>query len=250
MEVGGVKKRILAFLLAFSVVFCAARAFADDLDEDEEEWPDDEEEEFIEEFDEEENGVDFRTMSFEIPTYDDGDYRFMLTDDGKSAILTSYTGDNPVAVMPEAVSHPPEVPEKIPVVGIDTTMCLSNPVIETVEIPGCISVIGNSAFAGCPKLKNVVIAEGVEELGKTCFGACEELEEITLPESITVIPLGAFANCQILREVSCGQNLKSIEYRAFFMCPELSRVRIPAGDVEIDPNAFEECPEDLEIIKE
>lgn len=245
-------RRIFAFLVALAVLFCTMAAFAeDDDDEDDEDWMDDEDEELLEDFDEEENKVDFRTMGYDVETFDDGDFCFRLTDDKKSAILISYTGDDPVAVFPETVSHPPEVPEPVPVVAIDNCMSQSNLVIETVQIPGTISVIGNLAFATCPKLKNVILAEGICELGKSCFGGCEELEEISLPESVEVIPLGAFANCPQLREVSCGANLKTIEFRAFYMCPVLTKVRIPDKDsVEIDPNAFEECSPDVQIVTE
>ena len=102
------KKRILALMLALSVLFCTVITYAED--------PDDEDfgdEELTDEdipFEEEEGKADFKT----IAGYDTGekyvcgDFTYQLMEDGQSAVVISYSGTSGAVIsespVPSAVS--------------------------------------------------------------------------------------------------------------------------------------------------
>lgn len=62
-------------------------------------------------------------------------------------------------------------------------------------IPGCVTVIGESAFAGCSKLTGVTIPDGVVRIESYAFGGCSKLTDVTIPKSVTAIGQGAFLGC-------------------------------------------------------
>ena len=230
-------KRWTAVLLALCVLFGALPALADEWDEQGWDFGDDGG------FEEEEETVDFRTIGgYDIMTYDAGDFRYQLTEDGNSAILVAYRGTDPDVVLPETVND-------IPVVAVHVGMCQWNALIETLVIPGCIRTIGTNAFANCKNLKRVEIREGLTSLEICCFGGCELLEEIVFPDSLETIYDCAFANCCTLQEIKFGNHLQSIGRQAFVLCGSLSKVTIPGGDsVSIGEMAFDACAADLTIV--
>ena len=70
---------------------------------------------------------------------------------------------------------------KIPSISNDIgNYAFENCGIEELTIPSHIKLLGSNAFAGCEKLKKVVIEEGISEI-KNAFINCDSLEEITLP---------------------------------------------------------------------
>ena len=229
-------KQCAVILAALTMLFCAVPACAEDLDDD---WDFDDDGGF----EEEEQTVDFRTIGgYDIQTYDAGDFRYQLTDDGEHAVLVAYKGLDPDVVLPETVND-------IPVIGVNVGMCQWNTIIETLVIPGCIRSIGTNAFANCKNLKRVEIREGLTSLEICCFGGCEMLQEIVLPDSLETVYDCAFANCSTLQEIKFGNHLQSIGKQAFMYCATLSKVTIPGGDaVRIGDKAFDECASNLTII--
>ena len=182
------------------------------------------------------------SSGYSIPTFTDGDFTYRMSDDGESAVLVSYIGTEADVVFPDTVNG-------LAVTAIDPAMCLCNSVLETIQIPGSVRIIGIRAFAQCPSLKTVVIEEGVTTLDKCCFGGCNALEEILLPESLEIVDDCAFASCDRLKEIAFGSGLLSIGNMAFMKCSMLSRVILPGGDkVVIGEEAFGECAEDLKIV--
>ena len=241
------KKRVFAILLALCVLFgavvCCADEFADDWDELDS--LDDEDDSVMEEFDEEEDQVDFRTLSYGIKTDRYHGFGYKLNDDGTGLILTCYEGyEEDVG---GNVVFPAEI-EGIPVVEICIGMCDSNPLLVNIEIPGSIELIGNNAFGHCENLKSVKIGEGTLEIGTCAFGACLELETVELPDSLHTVGPVAFGNDQKLKEVVFGNQLKSIGKQAFFGCSALTRVVIPGkDDVVISEDSFEGVSENCTI---
>lgn len=238
-------RRIFAILLALCVLFSVMFTYA----EEDEDFGDDEltddslEDEELDDSSEEEEKIDFRTIGgYDIPTETFGDFTVRWNEDGTGAILTGYGGTDKDLVLPDTIND-------LPVIAIDTSMCLCNPVIETLEIPGSVQTVGVNAFAQCQKLRSVVIREGVVTLDKCCFGGCVFLTEITLPESLVTVEDFVFAGCINLPEVTFGSGLQSIGRQVFFKCLALSRVTIPGGEaVAIGEQAFEECAEDFQIV--
>ncbi|MDE6586493.1 MAG: leucine-rich repeat protein [Clostridia bacterium] len=77
----------------------------------------------------------------------------------------------------------------LPVTVISEEGFKDNKYITSVEIAGCclyrqehvIMSIGNRAFSGCSKLKNVVIPKTVENIGYAAFKDCTAMTDITVP---------------------------------------------------------------------
>lgn len=65
------------------------------------------------------------------------------------------------------------------------------------EVPQGITKIGEYAFYGCNKLKNITIPVTVLSIGKCAFQRCTGLKELTIPDSVEDIGVRAFANCSI-----------------------------------------------------
>lgn len=237
-------KRILAILLALCVLFSAALCFAEDPYDEDEKDGDAAEDMQNSGFEEEDQKIDFKSVStYNIKTSVMKDFVYKLTDDGKAAILTSYTGDD------RDVTFPSEVEDGIPVIRIDDGMCSDNPVIVNLRIPGSIKQIGNAAFSRCPNLRTVVIEEGVENIGMCSFGGCAELVEIQLPDSLTAVDNCVFAFCPELKEVTFGSKLTRIGAQAFYGCENLVRITVPGGEqVVFGDGMFEKCPNEVEII--
>ena len=236
-------RRIITILLALCMVFSAVLCFADEMDDDDD-WDDDDDfESFDEEYEEEEQKADFKSVStYNMKTIVMKDFVYKLTDDGKGAILTSYTGEEGDVVFPS------EVDNGIPVIAIDDGMCSDNPVIVNIRIPGSIKTIGNAAFSRCPNLKSIVLEEGLIQLGMCCFGGCPELIDVQLPDSLEIVDNFVFAQCKALEEVKFGTKLKSIGMRAFYGCDSLSSITVPGGDgVAFGDQLFAECPNEVEI---
>lgn len=234
------KKRTAAVFLVLCVLFCGVTAGMSETEDD-----------ILEEsFHSALNGpgsveglsASFSVSGYNIPTFSDGDFKYRMSDDGETAVLVSYSGTDADVVFPDTVNG-------LPVTGIDTAMCLCDPTLESIRIPGSVQTIGIRAFAQCTSLKTVVIDEGVTKLDKCCFGGCTELEEIRLPESLEIVDDCAFASCDRLQEITFGSGLKSIGNMAFLKCSMLSRVILPGGDdVLIGQNAFGECADDFRIV--
>ena len=55
-----------------------------------------------------------------------------------------------------------------------------NSSIQTVTIPGTITLISNLAFYKCSGLQQVLIGEGVEEIGEDAFYGCEYLQTVKI----------------------------------------------------------------------
>lgn len=235
-------KRIIAALLALFVLLWTPFALSDEWEDDD--WDEDFGDDELEEgFEEEEDRIDFRTISgYNIETFESDGFRYQKTDDGKGAILVSYYGTDADVILPDVLNE-------LPVVAINTAMCVNNSIIQKLQIPGSVQIIGPNAFAQCPNLETVEIQEGLKTLDKCCFGGCPKLKEIQLPDSLEIIDDFVFANCPRLQEIAFGHHLQSIGRQAFLKCASLSKVIIPGGDaVSIGDEAFGECAENLTIL--
>jgi hypothetical protein len=52
--------------------------------------------------------------------------------------------------------------------------------------------IGDSAFEGCTKLRNVGLKDGVTKIGKRAFANCKNLKSLTIPRTVISIEPDAF----------------------------------------------------------
>ncbi len=110
------------------------------------------------------------------------------------------------------------------------------------RIPASVSSIGQSAFQGCEKLKEVTFEDGeLQTLGYnmyTIFGGCVSLERVKLPEGLTEIKGHAFSSCTSLKEVVIGGSLQTIGSYAFNACNAIEVCQIPASVTKIYGDSF------------
>lgn len=96
--------------------------------------------------------------------------------------------------------------------------------IESVVIPSNIKTVGNSAFAQCVNLKNIIISNGVERIDPSAFYADKQIQNIILPDSVKIIGANAFEDCTLLARVTIGKGIMNIESGAFYNCTSLKRI--------------------------
>lgn len=58
----------------------------------------------------------------------------------------------------------------------------------SIEIPGTVTLIDDSAFENCDQLTSITIPESVQQIGLYTFGSCEKLESITILNPDCIIP--------------------------------------------------------------
>lgn len=114
--------------------------------------------------------------------------------------------------------------------------------IEKVVIKSSITHIGEWAFAGCSRLKEVEIDDpSLTSIGANAFYKCEQLEKINLPDSVMEIGAYAFGQCENLSDCNIPQNVKVLEDFVFYQCEKLDNVKLPVQLVEICDGAFAYC---------
>ena len=102
-------------------------------------------------------------------------------------------------------------------------------------------IFGAGAFANCPELETVVLAEGTDRVSMQLFLNCRKLHSVCLPESVNRINLDGFRNCSALRKINFPKHLTTIEMGAFYGCSSLKELTLPDGITEIGDEAFTGC---------
>jgi len=137
-------------------------------------------------------------------------------------------------------------------------------------MPDDIVEIGNEAFSGCEKLKQIEFSKNLEKIGVYAFLGCKELTEVFIPDSVKEIGKDAFLGCENLssvrlpsglkelkRDVFRESGLKSIEIpntvkkigvNCFAHCNALKKIIIPDSVEEVDVGAFIDCTALEEVV--
>lgn len=117
--------------------------------------------------------------------------------------------------------------------------------LKKVEIPNTIITIENDAFNSCEALSTIDFenSSNLSTIGDSAFSHCRMLRTITIPKSVISIKESAFFDCwnlkQIIFEEASG--LESIGERAFGSCAYLPEITIPASVNSIEEQAFRDC---------
>ncbi len=100
-----------------------------------------------------------------------------------------------------------------------------------------VEIIGESAFEGCAKLKNVDMPQSLVEIRASAFSGPNSLESITIPPKVVTISVCAFYDCVNLKEIHLSENTKEILAYAFLRT-KFSEIYIPKSVEKISENAF------------
>lgn len=154
------------------------------------------------------------------------------------------------------------LPESIQEIG---NFAFSRMLLEQVNIPKSLKVLGHSCFSNCHYLSTdpLIIPEGVTSIPAQCFLNCQcfkkvvlpstlitierqsfyntRVEEVNFPEGLEEIQMAAFLGSDLI-EAILPNTLKAVSISIFSMCPGLKRIKIPEG-IEMIPAFFASmCP--------
>lgn len=160
------------------------------------------------------------------------DWKIYISEEGKISIK-EYKGSSENVAIPDNF-------DGFPVVSIGQNAFQKKDVV-SVTIPDSVTLIGDSAFNSCSKLKSVVIGKSVETISEYAFRYCTSLEKIVIPDSVKKIGSSAFYECENLKSVDFGNSLEEIGNEAFYYCSSLTSVVIPDSVKDIGYNAFSCC---------
>jgi len=216
-------------------------------------------------------------LQVQAEEYEYAGFTYSISDTG--AMITGYTGEDTVIVIPETVGDGTSVteigerafyectaltgvtfPDTLTGIGWDAFYgCTS---LTSVTIPESVTFIKSYAFSDCTSLSEIVLSEGLTELGcrvfaKTAietiaipstleitdapFADCEQLTSFTLADGMTIIPEGLFADCIGLTDVTIPDGITAIDHDAFYKCTALTNVILPDALTMIGERAFYEC---------
>ena len=105
-----------------------------------------------------------------------------------------------------------------------------------VLLPTTLERIGRCAFYDCAYLTGIEIPDSVSELGDNAFTDCFWLRRAVVGRNVKDV--SCFENCMALEEISLPAGLESIGYRAFYGCKALSGIDLPDSLVSIGQWAF------------
>ena len=120
------------------------------------------------------------------------------------------------------------------------------------NMPATVEKIGDYAFQGCERLRDVTLNDGLKYIGISCFEGCTSLTKIKLPASLKVLRENAFRVCTGLQSVEFDDNINFYDgysygfyNNVFDGCESLHTVKLPKNSPDgfIIPTAtFSWCP--------
>jgi len=113
--------------------------------------------------------------------------------------------------------------------------------LQTLEIAGDVTQIGERAFAGCTSLLSMVVPASVKAVSEAAFEGCSNLSSVTILGAVTTIAPKTFYGCKQLKTVVIPNSVTAIGEGAFGDCDALKGVVIPAKVSFIGEGAFSAC---------
>ena len=111
--------------------------------------------------------------------------------------------------------------------------------VESISIPGSLTVIPNDVFTNFKCLNKLTIGYGVEEIGNYAFRYCYNLKAISIPGSVKKIGQYAFSDCYNVKSITLGYGIEDIGYEAFWNCDKVETLVIPSSVTQMGDYAFE-----------
>ena len=133
--------------------------------------------------------------------------------------ITGYYGGSSVVIIPAQIQG-----KTVTGIGND---CFKGSSITSVQIPETVKSIGNAAFQGCVKLRNVIFAESNVDvtIGTCAFKGCESLKNINLPVTSS-IGVSAFEGCTSLESIELRKGCKNVGQYCFAYCTSLTKLTV------------------------
>ena len=113
--------------------------------------------------------------------------------------------------------------------------------LESLTVKGEVTSVGEYAFSGCKKLKEVHLPEGVALLGSHAFEKCEALEVLDMGTGLEEICDYAFSGCRRLKALALPKGLKTIGNSAFLNCSSLQELTVPSTVTKMGINFLQGC---------
>jgi hypothetical protein len=110
-----------------------------------------------------------------------------------------------------------------------------------ITLPENLSIIDDSAFAGCSQLTQLTIPDSVVNINANAFSGCTKLASLSLPAHLASLSPSCFANCSSLTAITLPTDLSSIGDFAFGGCSKLQALAIPAGVTSIGQGIVSQC---------
>lgn len=152
---------------------------------------------------------------------------------GQGLSVTSFNGTKKDTVIFQNRSN------NLPVIEIADDVFKGEQIEEAIITEG-ISVIGNSSFADCHKLHQVVLPISIKEIGDHAFENCKSLKSISLP--VQLEKLGAASlKATGLRSIAFPNSLYWVGEETLAGCEELTQVTIPENIDRIPAGMFKDC---------
>lgn len=111
--------------------------------------------------------------------------------------------------------------------------------LKSIIIPGTVKTIGECAFIYCNELEEVIINEGTTIIENSSFYCCKKLKKLTLPNSIKQLMEYSFSETSI-EILTIPENLKMID-KGVFESTTIKELIIPETVKQIDSGAFDYC---------
>lgn len=119
--------------------------------------------------------------------------------------------------------------------------------LKGIDVPGNVAKIDSYSFYGCSALQDVKLGGDVQTIGDYAFAYCKKLKEFVLPDKMTSIGDGAFSGCSKLEELVFPNSLVEIGESVLSNCTSLERVSFGQKIQRISGNVFRACPKLAQI---
>ena len=123
------------------------------------------------------SAAESEAVGTEAQTYTDGDYSFIILDDG-TAQITKYAGNEAELTVPAYIGA------AVPVTQIGSDAFKENESIKKLTISEGITTIGGFAFYKCHGIQEISFASTVTDIGGYAFNGCTGLTSVFLPPAV------------------------------------------------------------------
>jgi hypothetical protein len=94
------------------------------------------------------------------------------------------------------------------------------------NVPDTVTNIGDSAFADCDRLTDIMIPNSVNYIGYSAFDNCTALASITIPNSVVSLGESALSNCAGLTSIVLPESITNLDWSVFAGCTGLKNLTV------------------------